>query len=395
MARSPVVFRGRADSRRSTARLPRAVYRDVDPTCLLTIRFCWSRSASSHKLSPYDLSEKVSSALNLFVNDREGRPRAFWRLLFQFSLSFVGQAILTTLALVAFALGGGMAIGGAEDFAAIADSPLFVAAGGAISLVVMVLSVWLAGRLLDKRPFRDFGLRLDRAWWLDLGFGLLLGAVLMTAVFLVEFSAGWVTITGTFASVSGGSFLAAIAVPAVFFLCVGFYEELVSRGYQLTNLAEGLNFPAVGPRGAVLLAWVISSSIFGLLHLLNPNSSIVSTLNISFAGILLGTGYVLTGKLAIPVGLHVTWNFFQGNVFGFPVSGIETIGATFVETKQGGPDIVTGGVFGPEAGLLGLGTMVVGVCLTFLYVRLRYGKVALQTSLAEPPIRGQAAPGAS
>lgn len=331
---------------------------------------------------------------NPFRDEREGRPRAFWRVLLQFAASLVGQALLTTVALVAFALVGGAE--SADAFTGLTTLPAFVVASGAISLAVTVLTVWLAGRFLDRRSFADFGLRLNRAWWLDLGFGLLLGAFLMTAVFLVELSAGWVTVTGTLDAVSGGGFFPAILAPAVFFLCVGFYEELSSRGYQLTNIAEGLNFPRIGARGAVLLAWVFSSAVFGALHLLNPNASAVSTLNIAFAGIFLGAGYVLTGQLAIPVGLHITWNFFQGNVFGFPVSGIDTIGATFVETDQGGPDLFTGGVFGPEAGLLGVGAMVVGIGAISLYVRLRYGAATLQTSIAEPPTgKAEATEGAS
>jgi uncharacterized protein len=320
---------------------------------------------------------------NPFRNESEGRPRAFWRVLLQFAASFAGQALLVTIALAVFAL-----VAGVEDegeFALLSGSPAFVTASGVVSLAVTTLTVWLAGRFLDRRHFSDFGLRLNRAWWLDFGFGLLLGALLMTGVFLVEFSAGWVTVAGTFEAMSGGSFFPAILAPVVFFLCVGFYEELSSRGYQLTNIAEGLNFPGVGARGAVLLAWVLSSAVFGVLHLANPNASAVSTLNIAFAGLLLGAGYVLTGQLPIPIGLHITWNFFQGNVFGFPVSGIGTIGATFVETKQGGPDLFTGGVFGPEAGLLGIGAMIVGIGAISLYVRLRYGAVRLQTSIAEPP----------
>jgi uncharacterized protein len=322
---------------------------------------------------------------NPFRNDSERRPRAFWRVLLQFAASFAGQSLLVTVALAAFArVAQGVESTGA--FVGLTTLPAFVVASGAIALAVTVSTVWLAGRFLDRRPFTDFGLRLDRAWWLDFGFGLLLGAFLMTGVFLVEFSAGWVTVAGTLEAVGGGSFFPAIAASVVFFLCVGFYEELSSRGYQLTNIAEGLNFPGVGARGAVLLAWVLSSSVFGVLHLANPNASAVSTLDIAFAGLLLGAGYVLTGQLAIPVGLHVTWNFFQGNVFGFPVSGIETIGATFVETEQGGPDLFTGGVFGPEAGLLGVGAMVVGIGAISLYVRLRYGAVRIQTSIAEPPV---------
>jgi hypothetical protein len=65
---------------------------------------------------------------------------------------------------------------------------------------------------------------------------------------------------------------------------------------------------------------------------------------------MLGFGYVLSGQLAIPIGLHLTWNFFQNAVYGLPVSGFETFGASFLSTEQVGPDLWTGGSFGPEGG---------------------------------------------
>jgi hypothetical protein len=94
---------------------------------------------------------------------------------------------------------------------------------------------------------------------------------------------------------------------------------------------------------------------------------------------------VLTGRLAIPIGLHITWNFFQGNVFGFPVSGLEPVGATVLSIEQGGPLLFTGGVFGPEAGLIGIAAVLAGSLLTALWVRVRFGKAAMETSIAEPP----------
>jgi membrane protease YdiL (CAAX protease family) len=249
----------------------------------------------------------------------------------------------------------------------------------------VLVSVWFAGRFFDRRPFSGFGLRLNGEWWIDFGFGLFLGALLMTGIFLAELAAGWIEVTGTFETSNGMSFFPAILAPIALFLCVGFYEELLSRGYQLTTIAEGLNYPGLGPRGAVALAWVLSSFLFGLLHSTNPGATLASTINITFAGLLLGTGYVLTGRLGISIGLHITWNFFQGNVFGFPVSGIGTIGATFVSVEQGGPILLTGGPFGPEAGLIGLATMPVGGFLIWLWVRARSGKATLRTSIAEPP----------
>jgi membrane protease YdiL (CAAX protease family) len=254
--------------------------------------------------------------------------------------------------------------------------------------------VWLAGRFLDRRPFADFGFHLNGGWWLDLFFGMALGALLMTAVFLAELWLGWVTVTGAFKSlVPGAPFWLALLIPAALFLCVGFYEELISRGYQLRNVAEGLNLPGVGPRNAVLLAWVLSSAFFGYLHATNPNATLLSTVNVALAGLMLGVGYVLTGELAIPIGLHVTWNFFQGAVYGFPVSGLRVGGATFLSLDQGGPDLWTGGPFGPEGGLLGPVAMVAGVLLIALWVRLSRGRVVVHTPIAEGPMPDHQAEG--
>ena len=324
---------------------------------------------------------------NPFLNERERRPRALWRLLLQYVIYSNGAPVLagvfglTLLAVLeSTSLAGGSA--GTLATSPALQSASFVAA----YLVVAVASVWLAGRFFDRRPFSSFGLRLDRAWWLDFCFGLALGAVLMTAIFSVELAAGWITVTGLFEVAGDGKpFTLAILLPLVAFSFVGFYEELLSRGYQLQNMAEGLNLPFLGPRGAILLAWVLSSAVFGLLHLTNPNASLVSTLNITFAGLLLGTGYVLTGQLAIPIGLHITWNFFQGNVFGFPVSGLEPTSATFVSIEQGGPPLFTGGAFGPEAGLLEPVATLVGSLLIWLWVRVRSGEATLELSIAEPP----------
>lgn len=248
------------------------------------------------------------------------------------------------------------------------------------------LAVLVAARWLDRRTFADAGLGFDRDWWVDLAFGLLLGAGLMTAIFLVALLAGWVRVDGTFATGSTvGGFAAGMAILTLQFVVVGFAEELVARGYLLTNVAEGLS-DYLSDRVAVAVAVGVSSFVFGAAHLSNPNSTLVSTLGISLAGVFLAAGYVLTDELAIPVGLHITWNLFQGGVYGFSVSGLG-IETSVVAATETGPDVVTGGAFGPEAGALGVGAVLLGTALVVYYVRVRYGSAGVSSALLEPTLR--------
>ena len=331
--------------------------------------------------------------MELFFGEDGGRLRALWRLLCQYLAYKATGPLLTNLLVTAYLaiLGGrGVVSRGGSDASPLPGFPVLALIGAIAALIVTLLSVWLAGRFLDRRPFADFGFHLrSGGWWLDLLFGLALGALLMTFVFIVELGLGWITVIGAWETVqSGASFALAMLPPIGLFVCVGVYEETLSRGYQLHNLAEGLNYPALGPRGAILLAWILSSIFFGALHIGNPNATFLSTANIAVAGLMLGLGYVLTGELAIPIGLHITWNFFQGNVYGFPVSGLKPLGVTFLEIEQGGPETWTGGPFGPEAGLIGVSAMILGCLLITLWVRLRSGKVAVHTPLAEEPKPG-------
>jgi membrane protease YdiL (CAAX protease family) len=322
--------------------------------------------------------------LNLFFAD--GRLRALWRLGIQYAAFWVLVQLYLTLFVVAWLLAAGRNVSGGLDASVASLSPALPLFSSVAGLSATVLTVWLASRFLDRRPFSDFGFHLGAGWWLDLLFGMVLGALLMTTVFMVELGFGWVRVTGALETYgTDAPFAVSMLLPIAAFLCIGFYEETLSRGYQLKNSAEGLNYPSLGPRGAVLLAWVLTSVFFGALHADNPNATPISTLNIILAGLMLGLGYVLSGELAIPIGLHITWNFFQGTVYGFPVSGLEPFGATLLVTEQGGPELWTGGAFGPEGGLLIPAIMLVGMSLIALWTRLRTGKVSLSTSVAGSP----------
>ncbi|MFD1599972.1 CPBP family intramembrane glutamic endopeptidase [Halobellus rarus] len=255
-------------------------------------------------------------------------------------------------------------------------------------LIVMAGSVYLAGRFLDRRWFRDFGFRFNRDWWVDLGFGFGLGAMLMTGVFVVELLAGWITVRELFfVARADFAFWPWFLWGFVTFVAVGVYEELLFRGYLITNIAEGLTwFERVHSTTAVGLATLFTSVVFGVAHAGNPNATLASTTGIVLAALMLASGYVLTGELAIPIGLHTTWNFFQGTVYGFPVSGTNN-GVSLVAIEQSGPRLLTGGGFGPEAGLIGIAATGIGLGLTTLWVKWRDGDLQFDLSLTRPELR--------
>ncbi|MBE0687066.1 MAG: CPBP family intramembrane metalloprotease, partial [Anaerolineaceae bacterium] len=188
---------------------------------------------------------------NPFYNNEQKRLRALWRILIQGGLFLVGLTLISTvLGVIAMLV---MAVSGQADLEllfnqdALMDVMMslgggwFFALNGIGTVVVIFLTFLLAGWLLDRRKFVDFGFHFSRKWWLDLGFGLALGAVLMMLIFLIELAFGWITIEGTVRT-SGSSFLSGWLAVLVGFICVGIYEEMLFRGYHLRNLVEGLNW---------------------------------------------------------------------------------------------------------------------------------------------------------
>jgi uncharacterized protein len=292
---------------------------------------------------------------SLVYNSTEHRLRLFWRLLFQ----------LLILVLLLMALDGILSIWKSQ-FSHAANLVGEALAGS----LAFGLSVWIAGRWLDHRLWADFGFHISPSWWKQFGFGLALGALLMGSMFLLEYLLGWIKVDQVGFTADPAQALAPqLLVAFVSYTGIAFTEELLFRGYLLLNLVEGLRGILPRPVHNLGFAILLSSLFFGLPHAGNPNATLASTLLLGCLGIFFALGRVLTGELAIPIGLHLSWNFFQGNVFGFTVSGWANDTGSLLQITQGGSTWITGGAFGPEAGLLGLVAMLFGIWLTILYVR--------------------------
>ena len=165
-------------------------------------------------------------------------------------------------------------------------------------------------------------------------------------------------------NVADVSFAAGLLFIVTKVICVGIYEEFVSRGYHLRNLTESTN---------VTLGIILSTLIFSLLHAFNENVSVVSLVGLFINGLLLAAAVILTRRLSTAIGIHIAWNLFEGMVFGFPVSGDKEV-VSWLGITQSGPRLMSGGEFGPEAGLIGSVASLLGIGL--LWVLFRRRKVA-------------------
>ncbi|RPJ19755.1 MAG: CPBP family intramembrane metalloprotease [Chloroflexi bacterium] len=296
-------------------------------------------------MSEIQPTQERSIPARIFLSPDEPRLRAGWRLLIHTILLSVFGAII---AIVASFLGG-------------QDGSISSIWGQILSFIVITGSVYVARTWLDKRSFESLGLKLDKRTLLDILAGIGITFAQMGFIYVLMLGLGWLTFEG-FAWEFDPLNVVITNVLTFFivFIFVGWNEELLSRGYHLQTIASGIN-----------LFWgvIISSAVFGLLHLGNPNATWVSAAGIFFAGVYLAYGYIRTKQLWLSIGLHIGWNFFEGVVFGFPVSGLGTYALTRINIH--GPELWTGGAFGPEAGLIVLPSLILGGLLIYLYTGRR------------------------
>lgn len=226
----------------------------------------------------------------------------------------------------------------------------------AASLAVSVVMVLVYSRfvcLFENENAHD--LPMDKLST-DTGKGLAVGLVYFCVV------TGIMALAGGYKVISVG----APAGPLIWAFCnfavtaVG--EEIVFRGVLFRWIDEKWGFP---------WALVVSGLVFGLVHWTNPGGTLWAGIAIAIeAGLLLGAAYKWSGTLWFPIGIHWAWNFSQGNLFGFKVSG-QDAGASLLQAQIDGPDWITGGVFGAEASVI---AVVVGAVVSAWFIYRIYNR---------------------
>jgi len=199
---------------------------------------------------------------------------------------------------------------------------------GIIASSFVILTYILFYRKYEKRKIGEFSCK---GLLKNILLGVLIGSTLQGLTILVIYF--W----GNFRIISVNPFSFIITPFAVAF-SVAIFEETLLRGIIFRIVEEKLGS---------YISLAISAIIFGAAHLLNPDSSVISTICIGIVGFMLGASYIYSRSLWLPIAIHFSWNFVQSGIFGAITSGNEQTSSLF-NTKISGAELITGGAFGPE-----------------------------------------------
>ncbi|WP_208629586.1 CPBP family intramembrane glutamic endopeptidase [Paenibacillus ferrarius] len=244
------------------------------------------------------------------------------------------------------------------SMAGMAGDPFFVKAALWAQIIGFVGGVLLAYAVFERRKRWALGFGA-RQMGLKLSAGVLLGALLISAstfgiwlfgVILFHFNA-WTSSLGL-----------ELVWGFLLFIGVAVNEELFARGYL-----QGL----VKERFGTISAVTVSTLVFALLHSFNPGmwSNPVPLLNLLLAGLLFGLCREFSQSLWMPIGLHLSWNYLQGCIFGFQVSGTPMPSLFTLKMSYSDSALISGGIFGAEGSLVTTVILMIGIAGLVLFYR--------------------------
>ncbi|KFF07297.1 CPBP family intramembrane glutamic endopeptidase [Flavobacterium reichenbachii] len=194
-----------------------------------------------------------------------------------------------------------------------------------------IFSYILFFKKYDKRTVTEFAVK---GLFKNLFIGISIGFVLQSLTILIMYLNGNYSVV----NINPISF---ILIPFALMFTVAIIEEILVRGIIFRIMEEKLGS---------YIALTISSVLFGVFHLINPHSTLISSICITTAGFLFGVIFIYSRNLWMPIALHFAWNFTQSGIFGAITSGNEKTNS-LLEAKIQGPELITGGAFGPEGSI--------------------------------------------
>ena len=215
---------------------------------------------------------------------------------------------------------------------------------GLYSFIFIIILVYLIVTKIEKRSWRSTGVSKGNAV-ISILKGLLIGFVMFLVVVIIGLALGQYTYNGFDLSAI------VLIIPFFFgFMVQSFAEEFHDRGWTLTFITK---------RHGIFAAVLISSLSFSALHLLNAGVDLLSLINTFLVGILFALLFLVYDNIWVCGAAHTAWNFSQGILFGFQISGQAT--PSLLKCGQVSQNLIGGGKFGPESSLIATFVMVIGI----------------------------------
>ncbi|MFD1603354.1 CPBP family intramembrane glutamic endopeptidase [Flavobacterium artemisiae] len=201
---------------------------------------------------------------------------------------------------------------------------LFVSSAGILTYILFF-------KKYEKRAITEFS---TNGLFKNVFSGISIGFILQSLIILIMY------LNGNYSIITLNP-VSYIIIPFIIMFTVAIIEEILVRGIILRIMEEKLG---------TYISLSFSSILFGVLHLANPHTTLISSLCITAAGFLMGAAFIYSRNLWFPIALHFAWNFTQSGIYGAITSGNEQTGS-LVNANIQGPEIMTGGEFGPEGSI--------------------------------------------
>ncbi len=285
------------------------------------------------------------------VEKDEPKIEAGWiRAALYFIATILGSIVSGTLLIgIVLAMGYSM-----DDLASLmggGDTPIHIfLIAQTLTMILTLLVTWLFMKYINRRPFVEIGFQW-KGYQADAAIGFFLGVALISIGFGALILLGQIGIENI--TLDPVKLLMAFLLMVV----VSVNEEVMVRGYIQKNLTDSFG------------KWwglIVASIIFSILHGMNPNITAIPLINIMLAGLLLGIYYMHCNNLWFPIMLHLTWNFCQGPIYGFEVSGMD-LNALITQKMLGDNVLLSGGEFGFEGSLLATGLIILSILGVHFY----------------------------
>lgn len=231
------------------------------------------------------------------------------------------------------------------------ENGLFNLYANSIPIILIIIYC----KFVEKRTLPSLGITKKR-FPINYLIGVLIGLAMISSTFLINFLLGSISV-----SINPNSINWTFIILSLFgYIIQGFNEELLCRGFLMNAIAS-----KKGPLVGILL----NSFFFGALHLLNPNVTFLSFINISLVGIIFSLIFYKTNNLWIVGAMHSIWNFLLGPVLGIEVSGLSTFSSVFKTISLEGKALINGGSFGFEGGLAATIVLTISLIITLAIIK--------------------------